>query len=59
MLSHDSLLPPASAQPRQTLPAAVIEKLELAIGQLRFGLVELIIHDGKVVQLDVTERHRF
>jgi len=30
-----------------------------AIDKLRFGAILLTIHDGKVVQLDVTERHRF
>ena len=34
---------------------AVIE----AIGRLRFGTVQLVVHEGKVVQLDVTDRIRF
>ena len=35
--------------------AAVAE----AVGRLRFGSVHLTIHEGRVVQLDVTERQRF
>lgn len=30
-----------------------------ALERLRFGVVQLTVHDGKVVQLDVTERRRF
>jgi len=30
-----------------------------ALSQLRYGAVHLTVHDGKVVQLDVTERQRF
>jgi hypothetical protein len=35
--------------------AAVAE----AVGRLRFGAIHLTIHEGRVVQLDVTERQRF
>ena len=30
-----------------------------AAGRLRFGAIQLTIHNGKIVQLDVTERQRF
>jgi len=30
-----------------------------AIAKLRFGAVVLTVHDGKLVQMDVTERQRF
>lgn len=30
-----------------------------AIGRLQFGVVQLVVHDGRVVQLEVTERQRF
>ena len=30
-----------------------------AVGRLRYGAVQVTIHDGKVVQIDVTERQRF
>ncbi|PKB25762.1 uncharacterized protein DUF2292 [Novosphingobium kunmingense] len=35
--------------------AAVAE----AVSRMRYGVVQLTVHDGKVVQLDVTERQRF
>lgn len=30
-----------------------------ALAQLRFGVIQLTVHDGKLMQLDVTERTRF
>jgi hypothetical protein len=35
--------------------AAVAE----ALSTMRYGAVHLTVHDGRVVQLDVTERQRF
>ena len=29
-----------------------------ALGRLRFGSIHLTVHDGKVMQIDVTERKR-
>lgn len=39
--------------------AAALESLAEALGRLRFGQVQLTVHDGRIVQLDVTERRRF
>lgn len=33
----------------------VIETLQ----RLRFGVIQLTVHDGKLMQVDVTERRRF
>lgn len=33
--------------------------LEEAIARLRFGVVQLTVHEGRVVQLEVTEKKRF
>jgi hypothetical protein len=30
-----------------------------ALDRLRFGLIQLTVHDGKLMQVDVTERRRF
>lgn len=30
-----------------------------ALGKLRFGAINLTVHEGKLVQVDVTERKRF
>jgi hypothetical protein len=29
-----------------------------ALGRLRYGAIQLTVHDGKVTQIDVTERKR-
>ena len=51
----DSLKTQGGEAPAQTVLDAVAE----AIGRLRFGTVQLVVHEGKVVQLDVTDRIRF
>ncbi|WP_260581038.1 YezD family protein [Sphingopyxis sp. PET50] len=30
-----------------------------ALEKLRFGAIQLTVHEGKLVQVDVTERHRY
>lgn len=30
-----------------------------ALNKLRFGAIQLTVHDGKLVQVDITERKRF
>jgi hypothetical protein len=30
-----------------------------ALSQLRFGAIQLTVHEGRLVQIDVTERKRF
>jgi hypothetical protein len=41
------------------LAEPILATLGQAVERLRFGVVQLTVHDGKVVQLDVTEKHRF
>lgn len=36
-----------------------LDSVKAALSSLRFGAIQLTIHEGRVVQLDVTERHRF
>lgn len=43
------------ADPVATPLAAVAD----ALSRLRYGAVHLTVHDGRVVQLDITERQRF
>lgn len=38
---------------------AALSAVAEAIARMRYGAVQLTIHDGRVVQLDVTERQRF
>lgn len=51
-----SKLPPSPAAPQRDIPIAAIAD---AISKLRFGAVVLTVHDGRLVQMDVTERQRF
>jgi hypothetical protein len=30
-----------------------------ALGRLTYGVIQLTVHDGKLMQVDVTERRRF
>ena len=50
----ESLDPPSGNSPVQPVLDAVSE----ALARLRFGTVQLVVHEGKVVQLDVTDRIR-
>ena len=43
---------------REAGPRAIKTVLE-ALEKLRFGAIQLTVHEGKLVQVDVTERHRY
>ena len=51
-----SKLPESPAAPQRDVPIAAIAD---AVSKLRFGAVVLTVHEGKLVQMDVTERQRF
>lgn len=36
-----------------------IAALREALARLRFGTIALTVHDGRVVQLEITEKRRF
>ncbi len=46
--------PPADAKP----PAIPLEDIQKAVESIRYGVVQLIIQDGRVVQIDKTEKIR-
>ena len=41
------------------LPQALLHELLEALRSIRFGAVQLVIHDGRVVQLERHEKVRF
>jgi hypothetical protein len=41
------------------LPAALTRELAQALRSIRYGTIELVIHDGRVVQLERREKVRF
>jgi hypothetical protein len=40
-------------------PPALLRELEQALHSIRYGTIELVIHDGRVVQLERREKVRF
>ena len=46
----------ADLVPQLSEPLAHVEQ---ALRKLRFGVIMLTVHDGKLVQLEVTEKRRF
>jgi len=46
----------ATILPRLSEPLATIAE---AVERMRFGVIQLTVHDGKLVQLDITEKRRF
>jgi hypothetical protein len=49
-------------RPERIDPAHLPEHLSIvaeALERLSFGVIQLTVHNGKLVQVDVTERRRF
>jgi hypothetical protein len=51
--------PRLDEKPTGALQQATLAAVAEALATMRYGTVHLTVHDGKVVQLDVTERQRF
>lgn len=61
-MATTSVLPadPLPAQdPALQFPPALLHELRQALRSIRFGSIELVIHDGRVVQLERCEKVRF
>jgi hypothetical protein len=43
----------------ETATAAVLANVAEALARLRYGAIQLVVHDGRLVQIEVTERKRF
>ena len=41
------------------LPNTVVERIAAVIAEVKYGTVEITIHDGRVVQIQRKERFRF
>lgn len=57
MPSRDGALMPAPDRP-PPVPAAVASILAETLARLRFGEIRLTIHNGRVLQVEVTEKTR-
>jgi len=53
-----SFIEPARKIDVQTIDPILLERIAQAIGGLRFGSVEIIIQDGRVVQIERKEKFR-
>ncbi len=49
----------ASTTPRKPAAEKPLDAVAEALERMRFGVIQLTIHDGRLVQIDVTERRRF
>ncbi len=58
MSSEASLVKRQGAESGQRLDVATSEAILAAIGSLRYGSVEVTVHDGRVVMIDKRERIR-
>jgi hypothetical protein len=61
MRSHSTLPAQPDSGPDDTLPLppALLRELRQALLAIRYGAIELVIHDGRVVQLERREKVRF
>lgn len=59
MPRHDQTASNPASSLATSLAQPVLEALEHAVDKVRYGVIQLTVHEGKVVQLDVTERRRF
>ena len=58
-MTPDSLAEPIRLSDRSAVAGPVLDAVADAVARLKYGVVQLTIHEGKVVQLDVTDRLRF
>jgi hypothetical protein len=49
---------PVGAPGPTSLPPGLLHELILALRSIRYGTIELVIHDGRVVQLEKREKVR-
>lgn len=50
---------PAPARSRANDPQLPLQQVAAALSRIQFGTIQLTVHNGKLVQLDVTKRQRF
>jgi hypothetical protein len=56
---NSTTIPTATSSSTDILPENVLQSIQQSLIGLRFGQVTLIVQDGRVIQIDRTERHRF
>ncbi|MET0363545.1 MAG: YezD family protein [Sphingobium sp.] len=53
MNRHTTLTPKPAAD-----HSGAVEQIAQALNGLRFGAISIVVHDGRVTQIDVTEKRR-
>ena len=48
-----------SSTTREAATRAALASVVEALERIRYGAIQLTVHDGRLVQLEVTERQRF
>ncbi|HMO69475.1 MAG TPA: YezD family protein [Novosphingobium sp.] len=51
--------PPSDRPPSDRSPADPLETIREALSALRFGGISVTVHEGRVVQIEITEKRRF
>lgn len=59
MHSNTERVTDEASAPRQIALTAQLQAVAEALAQIRYGVIQLTVHDGRVMQLDITERRRF
>jgi hypothetical protein len=61
MRTHSTIPAESDAGPDNILPLspALLRELRRALLAIRYGAIEIVIHDGRVVQLERREKVRF
>ncbi|WP_084356097.1 YezD family protein [Novosphingobium lentum] len=54
-----SLKPVSSTIPSHKSDNAPLDTVVEALGRMKYGVIQIVVHDGRLVQVDVTERRRF
>ena len=58
-MANPNHIPQRQPLPSDKTAAIALDAVAQAVSRLRYGSIELTVHDGRVVQLEVTERQRF
>jgi hypothetical protein len=59
MTTQVTSIEPSEPTGPAALPPALAQELMEALRSIRYGAIELVIHDGRVVQLERREKARF
>lgn len=46
-------------RPNPAPGADALELIRQSLSRIRFGAIQLTVHEGKLVQIDITEKRRF